>query len=151
MDNFYTDEGLETPIKKLFPEGYGYVILVAVAASLVNLAQMFNVGRHRSKGLATVPSTNIEGKDEFNIANRVFLNTCETMPLFMTALLIGGIRHSTLAAIFGLIWVIARVIFSIAYSIKPILRAIGFLPALIMQFCLLGCALSTGFGLLDVW
>ena len=71
--------------------------------------------------------------------------------ILLPMLCFGGLRHPVLAAVFGIIWVIGRILYSFAYMKDPKYRGIGFVPCFLMLLCLLGCTLSTAFGMLNVW
>ena len=57
---------------------------------------------------------------------RVHQNTLERVTVFLTLLLAAGLFNPKMAAIFGFIWIISRVIYSIGYySGKPKNRIVG--------------------------
>ncbi len=67
-----------------------------------------------------------EDHPKFNCAQRVHQNTLEQLPFFLFNLAVGGVRHAIPAAVFGLVFNVARIIYSVGYwSGKPARRIPG--------------------------
>merc|ERR1712130_730925 len=87
--------------------GYGYVLLILVLTWFLLFWQGNMVGRARTMYSDT--------ETTFNCYQRVHQNTLERVTVFLVLLLAAGLFNPKMAAIFGFIWVIARVIYSIGY------------------------------------
>nr|CAD1837609.1 unnamed protein product [Ananas comosus var. bracteatus] len=85
------------------PREYGYVVLVLVLYSFLNLWMAFQVGKARKKYKVFYPTmyaVESENKDAklFNCVQRGHQNSLESMPVFFVMLLVGGLQHPTIAA-----------------------------------------------------
>ncbi len=135
------------------PSEYGYVVFAAALTFVVNFVQIFYIGRLRKKTGVDYPIMYSDNHPEFNCAQRVHQNTLEQLPFFLINLALGGIRHPIPAAVFGLLFLIGRIIFSIGYwTGKPKRRVPGAIMTMFLGqvplFCL---AISTGAGLVGLW
>jgi len=80
----------------------------------------------RTKYKVEYPAMYSDTEPMFNCYQRVHQNTLERVTVFLTILLAAGLFNPKMAAIFGFIWIISRVIYSIGYySGKPKNRIVG--------------------------
>jgi len=106
--------------------GYGYVLLILVLTWFLLFWQGNMVGRMRTKYKVEYPAMYSDTEPMFNCYQRVHQNTLERVTVFLTLLLAAGLFNPKMAAIFGFIWIISRVIYSIGYySGKPKNRIVG--------------------------
>merc|ERR1712111_279525 len=97
--------------------GYGYVLLILVLTWFLLFWQGNMVGRMRTKYKVEYPAMYSDTEPMFNCYQRVHQNTL---------LRAAGLFNPKMAAIFGFIWIISRVIYSIGYySGKPKNRIVG--------------------------
>ncbi|CAK9223483.1 unnamed protein product [Sphagnum troendelagicum] len=102
-------------------EGYGWVSLVLVLHLLENVWMLEQVGAARKKykvfypTMYAVESENPQAK-LFNCVQRAHQNVLEFMPTFISLLLVGGLQYPRLAAVLGLVYVVARYFFFKGYS-----------------------------------
>jgi len=83
------------------------------------------VGKARGKYGVKAPS--VDGPEEFKRALRAQANTVEQMVFFFPALWLCAIWLSDkTAAIAGVVWIIGRVLYTLAYLKDPSKRATGF-------------------------
>lgn len=127
--------------------GYGYVLLTVVLTWFLLFWQGFQVGRMRKKYKVEYPTMYSDTEPIFNCYQRVHQNTLERVTVFLTLLLAAGLFNPKMAAVFGFIWIIARVIYSIGYySGIPKNRVVGAalgmflgeMPLVIMTFLQVG-------------
>ncbi len=132
---------------------YGYVVLVALSSFLLNFWQVRHISKLRKKLGIPYPQMTSDKHHEFNCAQRVHLNTLELLPFFFTNLLVGSIRHPKYAAIFGTVFIVGRVIYSIGYWTGDInKRGPGGVISLVgAMLPLFGLAVSSGAGILGIW
>jgi len=100
---------------------YGYVVLVLVAYSFLNLWMGIQVGKARRKDKVSYPTmyaVESENKDAklFNCIQRGHQNSLEVMPLFFAILLLGGLRHPAAAAGLGALYTVARLFYFTGYA-----------------------------------
>lgn len=122
---------------------------VAVLAVIFMVYAMMNVGRMRGKHKVDAPA--ITGPVEFESALRVQANTVEQAVMFFPLLYVSTAYFNTLAwlpAVFGLIWVIGRVIYMQGYMSAPNRRGTGFM---IGSLALLGLLVLSIWGLVASW
>lgn len=126
------------------PSDFGYVILAAVAPFLLNFWQMMKIGSLRRKHGIKYPAMTSDKHPDFNCAQRVHQNTLENVPFYLAMLLVSGVKYPCLAATFGFVWVVGRVVYSVGYySGDPAKRMPGFalsmlgglLPLLVLSVC----------------
>jgi len=127
--------------------GYGYVLMTVVLTYFLLFWQGFVVGQKRKVYKVELPAMYSDTEPMFNCYQRVHQNTLERVPIFLALLLAAGLFNAKMAAAFGFIWVIARVIYSVGYySGKPNNRMVGSLlglagaelPLVIMTFLQVG-------------
>merc|ERR1712117_11736 len=127
--------------------GYGYVLLTVVLVWFLLFWQGFQVGRMRKKYKVEYPAMYSDTEDVFNCYQRVHQNTLERVTVFLVLLLAAGLFNPKMAAVFGFVWVISRVIYSIGYySGIPNNRIVGSflglmfaeMPLVIMVFLQVG-------------
>jgi len=102
-------------IAELLPEGYGYVIVVAVDSIFVNMWMERNVGVARKKYNITYPTMYSPDNNTFNCIQRAHQHTLELHPTFLTLLLIGGLQHPKLAIGAGTFYLLGRIVFAKGY------------------------------------
>jgi len=107
--------GGASKIAELLPEGYGYVIVVAVDSLFVNMWLARNVGAARKKYNIPYPIMYSPENNTFNCIQRAHQQTLELHPTFLTLLLIGGLQHPKLAIGAGIFYLIGRVVFAKGY------------------------------------
>ena len=105
---------------------HAYVAIVTLLALLVYFWMSLQVGRARAKcGIAAPAMT---GDPVLERTIRAHYNTLEWLPLFLVPLWLFAIYWSDLwAAIFGLVWIVGRVIYQLGYVADPKKREAGFL------------------------
>ncbi|OAY75099.1 microsomal glutathione S-transferase 3 [Ananas comosus] len=136
------------------PREYGYVVLVLVLYSFLNLWMAFQVGKARKKYKVFYPTmyaVESENKDAklFNCVQRGHQNSLESMPVFFVMLLVGGLQHPTIAAGLGFLYILARFFYFKGYStgVPENRLKIGGLNFLAL-FGLILCTTSFGINLL---
>ena len=102
-----------------------YTSLITLLTVLLMFGLTFNVGRARGKYLVKAPA--VTGHELFERAYRIQLNTIENVLMFLPALWLYAIFIGDKGAGgSGLIWLIARVWYAIAYQQNPAKRGLGF-------------------------
>jgi glutathione S-transferase len=112
-----------------------YPALVTLLALLVYAWNFTNAGQARGKHNIAAPATT--GHPEFERKLRVQQNMIEQLVVFLPALWIFCLTIQPLVgAALGLVFVIGRIIYSVAYATDPSKRSLGFglgvLPTLIL-------------------
>jgi uncharacterized MAPEG superfamily protein len=116
-------------------------VLIVLALGLY-LWTMVECGRMRARHQILAPA--MVGHPEFERAHRVQMNTLEHLVVFVPALLMCAHLASTMvAAVLGLLWLIGRTIYAVAYRRDPATRGPGFLIALAALAALL---VGAGYG-----
>merc|ERR1711978_315732 len=106
--------------------GYGYVLLILVLTWFLLFWQGNMVGRARTKYKVELPTMYSDTETTFNCYQRVHQNTLERVTVFLVLLLAAGLFNAKMAAAFGLVWLLARVIYSVGYySGTPSNRIVG--------------------------
>lgn len=101
------------------------VALVTVLALGVYLWVSNAVGSARGKYKIAAPA--MTGHPDFERAVRIQANTLEQLVPFLVALwLAAAFSSPLLAAVLGLIWVIGRIIYALAYRRDPAKRGLGY-------------------------
>jgi glutathione S-transferase len=101
------------------------VALVTVLALGVYFWVSNSVGSARGKYKIAAPA--MTGHPDFERAVRVQANTLEQLVPFLAALwLAAAFSYPLLAAVLGLIWVIGRIIYALAYRRDPAKRGLGY-------------------------
>jgi glutathione S-transferase len=104
---------------------YNYTALVTCLAALFCFATSAGVARARIKYGVKVPA--ISGNEDFERVFRVQMNTLEWMPIFLPPLWLFAIYVGDgIAAIFGLIWIVGRIVYMIGYTQSAPRRSPGF-------------------------
>lgn len=99
--------------------------LAACIALFVYLWTFMLCGRARGRHGIEAPS--VTGHPEFERAYRIQQNTVEQLVVFLPSLFIFGATVSSLwAFILGLVWSLARVVYTLAYLSDPAKRGPGF-------------------------
>jgi glutathione S-transferase len=101
-----------------------YTAAVTLIALLVYFYTVGAVGRARAQYGVKAPA--VTGNEHFERAYRVQMNTLEQMALFLPALWLYATYVSDRgAAVGGLVWVVGRVIYALAYTRDPATRGPG--------------------------
>jgi glutathione S-transferase len=99
--------------------------LVTVMAICLYFYMGLRVGLSRTK--LNVPAPATTGDPTFERMNRVHMNTLEGMPIFLPLLWLFATYHSDkIAAALGLVWIIGRIIYMLAYTVDAGKRGAGF-------------------------
>ena len=107
-----------------------YTAVVTLIALLVYFLIIGAVARARSQYGIKAPA--VTGNENFERAYRVQMNTLEQMALFLPALwLYASYVSDRGAAVGGLIWVVGRVIYALAYTKDPASRGPGAMVTLL--------------------
>lgn len=110
---------------------YLYASLITLLTVLLMLGLTFNVGRARGKYQVKAPA--ISGHELFERAYRIQLNTIENVLMFLPALWLYAVFIGDKGAgDSGVIWLIARVWYSISYQQNPAKRGLGFLISILV-------------------
>lgn len=122
--------------------------IITVLAVLYYFYTGLNVGRMRGKHKIDAPL--MTGNREFECAVRVQANAGEWMPIFLPLLWLATIYFSPamsvaylswLPALFGVIWILGRILYMTGYMAAPEKRSTGFLIAGIGVLGLLVCSI----------
>ena len=101
------------------------VVIVTLVALLVYFWTSTRVAAMRGKHGIVAPA--VTGAPEFERAYRVQLNTLEWLPLFLPSLwLFAWYWNGAVAAVIGLIWILARIYYAVSYVKEPAKRGPGF-------------------------
>jgi glutathione S-transferase len=110
---------------------YLYTSCITLLTVLLMFGLAFNVGRARGKYQVKAPA--VTGHELFERAYRVQLNTIENVLMFLPALWLYAIFLGDKGAgDSGVIWLIARVWFAIAYQLNPAKRGLGFIISILV-------------------
>jgi glutathione S-transferase len=123
--------------------------IVTVLAVLMYFWTGFRVGGMRGKHNIQAPATT--GHPEFDRAFRVQMNTLEYLVIFLPLLWLSNAYFQMvpyLTGAFGLVWIVGRIIYAIAYVADPAKRSMGFL---ISGLALLGLLVTTIIGLVQAF
>jgi glutathione S-transferase len=119
-----------------------YTAAVTLIALLVYFYTVGAVGRARAQYGIKAPA--VTGNEHFERAYRVQMNTLEQMALFLPALWLYATYVSDRgAAVGGLVWVVGRVVYSLASTRDPASRGPG---AMITLFASVGLWLGALYG-----
>ncbi len=131
---------------------FGYVVFVFIAAYLVNIWMMVNVGRMRKKLKIVYPKMYDDKEDLFNCYQRAHQNTLELLPFFLGFLLFAGFRHPRLATLFGMSYLVGRIVFAKAYYTgDPTKRIPGVAISYVSLWALILQSISFAAGMLSWW
>jgi glutathione S-transferase len=114
---------------------YIYTAAATLLALLLHFGLTWMVGQARTRYGIKAPA--VSGNENFERAYRVQMNTVEQMVFFLPALwLCAALLSDIAAAIGGVIWVIGRIIYAIAYVNDPAKRGPGAGIAALAQIAL---------------
>jgi uncharacterized membrane protein YecN with MAPEG domain len=121
-----------------------YPAAVTVLTMLFYLLVTMNSGRNRSKHTISAPS--VTGHEDYERAYRVQMNTLEHMVFFLPSMwLFAWSISANWAAGLGLIWIIGRILYALAYYRDPAKRPPGMLITFFAQTILfLGALIGVG-------
>ena len=121
--------------------GFPLTVLVTVFALLVYVGLSLAVGRQRMRHGVKAPT--MDGPPEFMRAVRVQMNTLEQLALFLPALWLFALAWGDRpAALVGVVWPLARLLYARSYMADPARRGPGFVAAFLAALVLLlGAAL----------
>ncbi|EFJ11324.1 hypothetical protein SELMODRAFT_447093 [Selaginella moellendorffii] len=98
------------------PAEFGFVALTAASSAVLTQWQAVQVGIQRRKvGLKYPQMYEDAEKSVFNCYQRAHQNTLESYPAFLALLLVSGLGYPITASVFGMVWVIGRVVYSLGY------------------------------------
>ena len=124
--------------------GLHWTAWVTLAALVMYAWLLYNVGKARGKFNIAAPCC--DGPVEFLSVLRVQANTVEQMVAFFPALWVcAAFYNDVYAAVFGAIWVVARILYALGYYQEPKKRSAGFLLSSFAIVALMG---GTAFGLI---
>jgi hypothetical protein len=104
---------------------HGYVALITLLALLVYVWMTMRVGSARGRFGVEAPA--VSGHPEFERHFRVQANTLEGLAVFLPSLWLFALYLNELvAAGLGLIWIVGRVMYMLAYAKDPKTRGAGF-------------------------
>ena len=110
---------------------YLYTAFITLLTVALLFAVTFNVGRARGKYRIQAPATT--GHEMFERAYRIQLNTIENVLMFLPALwLYAMFIGDKGAGDSGMIWLVGRIWYAIAYQMNPAKRGYGFLISLLV-------------------
>ncbi|MFL5236043.1 MAG: MAPEG family protein [Rhizomicrobium sp.] len=130
-----------------YEELYSAVVTILVLLLFVFMGGM--VGRMRGRHSVAAPATT--GHPEFDRAFRVHGNTLEQMMLFLPLLWLATLLYRDIAwlpALFGIIFLIGRIIYMQRYMADPKSRGLGIMIGMLANVGLLIVALV---GLVQTW
>lgn len=103
-----------------------YIALITVLALIEYLVFQGFVGAARQKG--NVPAPKVTGDETYERWYRVQLNTVEQLVVFLPALwLCGYLGATTVAAVAGVAFLVARPLYAMSYVSNPEKRTVGFI------------------------
>lgn len=109
-----------------------YTAAVTLLTLLLYFVLTANVGRARVKYGIKAPA--VTGNEHFERACRVQMNTLEQMAFFLPSLWLCALLLSDkVAAIAGLIWLVGRAIYAVAYIREPSSGSLGFGIAMLAE------------------
>ena len=110
--------------------------LITLAAIILFFVMGLRVAKAR--GTYNVPAPATSGDPIFERHFRVQMNTLEWLAMFLPALWLGAIWHSDgVAAGLGLVWIIGRIMYMLAYVADPKTRSLGFVVQMLATFSLI--------------
>ncbi|XP_029827885.3 microsomal glutathione S-transferase 3 [Ixodes scapularis] len=98
------------------PKEYGYVVLVGVGSTLVNMWLSIRVGKARRLYDVKYPAMYSDTNIVFNCIQRSHQNFLEYYPQFLMVLFLGGIEYPRLAAASGVVFLAGRIVYALGYS-----------------------------------
>jgi glutathione S-transferase len=113
-----------------------FTALVTVLACLTYFYASVLVGRARTKFGVKAPATT--GDPGFERVFRAHMNMLEWMPIFLPALWLFAIYVSdAIAALLGVVWIVGRIMYTLAYAQASEKRRAGFAIQTLAAFALL--------------
>ncbi|MCJ1297411.1 hypothetical protein MMC08_000197 [Hypocenomyce scalaris] len=114
------------PFTFTLPSEYGYVVLTAAASTFLGQWHGMKTTSYRKVAHVAYPTpyaTEAEAatsseKYLFNCAQRAHANYLENYPMFLTGMLISGLKYPVLSAGLGASWCVARVFYTLGYMRK---------------------------------
>ena len=92
----------------------------------------------KTRGTFNVPAPATSGDPIFERHFRVQMNTLEWLAMFLPALWLGAVWHSdVVAAGLGLVWIVGRIIYMVAYVADPKTRSLGFVVQMLATLSLI--------------
>jgi uncharacterized MAPEG superfamily protein len=123
--------------------------IVTVLAVLMMFWTGLRVGSMRSKHNVQAPATT--GHPEFERAYRVQMNTLEQFAIFLPLLWLSNayfMMWPYMTGALGLVWVVGRIIYALAYVADPSTRSTGFTISLAATA---GLLITTVIGIVQAW
>jgi len=121
---------------------YHDTALVTLLACLTCFYASVRVAKARTRFGIKAPATT--GNSDFERVFRAHMNMLEWMPIFLPALWLFAIYVSDpFAAVLGLVWIVGRIMYTVAYAEAPEKRRAGFAIQALAAFALLIGALVT--------
>jgi glutathione S-transferase len=112
-----------------------YTAAVTLLALLGYLVVTMNVGKAREKYAVKAPA--VTGNEHFERAYRVQMNMLEQMAFFLPSLWLCALLLSDkIAAAVGLVWIVGRTLYSVAYIRDPSTRGKGMMISFIAAIVL---------------
>ncbi len=103
-----------------------WTAIVTIVALLVYVRLIFQVGSARGKSGIKAPE--MTGDPMLERAIRVQANMLEGLPMFLCGIWLFAIYwNEQAAAALGAVWVVGRVLYSLAYMADPAKRGMGFM------------------------
>ncbi|GLT28744.1 hypothetical protein SLA2020_036520 [Shorea laevis] len=137
---------------EFLPKEYGYVVLVLVLYCFLNFWMAAQVGKARKKYKVSYPTlyaSESENKDAklFNCVQRGHQNSLEMMPMFFILMILGGMRHPSVCAGLGLLYIVARYFYFTGYATgdpqnRLKIGKYGFLALLALMVCTISFGIS---------
>jgi glutathione S-transferase len=117
-------------------------LAITLASLFLYSMTIFLTGWARGKYKIQAPA--ISGHPAFERAYRVQMNTIEALIVFLPSLWIFALYTSDkIAAVFGVVWLIGRVLYTIGYIQEANKRALGAAVSMLTQFVLLLAAIGS--------
>lgn len=121
---------------------YHFTAFVTVLACVALFYASFRVGKARGTYGIKAPATT--GNPDFERVFRAHMNMLEWMPIFLPGLWLFAVYVSDkVAALLGLVWIVGRLRYMVAYAAGPEKRRAGFAIQALAAFALLIGALVT--------
>ncbi|KAL1925052.1 uncharacterized protein VTP21DRAFT_4706 [Calcarisporiella thermophila] len=147
-----------TAITLALPKEYGYVLATGVASYVLLMGLGISVGGQRKRAQVPYPylyADTAEAKEDkkkyiFNCYQRAHQNTLEFYPIFISSLLISGLKHPYIATGAGVAWILGRIVYARGYQTgDPSKRNRGAFHFLALT-TLMGAAASTAYQLITL-
>ena len=127
--------------------------LLSAAVTILSILFVFYTGWvvARMRGAHKIDAPAVTGNPEFERAYRVQVNTLEQFVMFLPLLWLATTYFHVLPwlpAVFGLVWIVGRILYMQGYLAAPEKRSTGFLITLIATVGLLVLSI---WGIVDAW